>query len=249
MLIRNGHAMHYRVVLFLLFLTGSLVCAAQTLVLPDHGRADVNGQLSYLRDTTLALGLDDVRGMLFERVHSDYSPNIGFDRAAHWFKLEIKNESETPEWLLEVAYSPLDQIDLYLVGPNGASSLHKVAGDHFPISQRDLPHRHPIFAFSITPGQSSIIYLRVHTISSVQVPLTFWHRDAFLKTSYKVQLFNGLFYGAMLLMFLYQLFLFLSVRDRITFYYVLTLLTMVNVVSFFHGYSFFIRLSRKSGGQ
>jgi len=70
------------------------------------------------------------------------------------------------------------------------------------------------------------------------VPVTFWSRDAFQKTTYKVQLLNGLFYGAMLLMILYQLFLFFSIRDRITFYYVLTLLTMVNVVSFFQGYSF-----------
>ena len=42
----------------------------------------------------------------------------------------------------------------------------------------------------------------------------------------------------MLLMILYQLFLFFSIRDKITFYYVLTLLTMVNVVAFFQGYSF-----------
>jgi signal transduction histidine kinase len=229
--------MSYRTILYFAFITSSLSCVAQPLVLPEHGRTGVNEYVSYLRDTTVALGLDGVKKLSFEKINSDHSPNIGFDRAAHWFKMEIINGSETPEWLLEVAYSPLDQIDFYLVGPDGVP-IHKISGDHFPISQRDLPHRHPIFAFSIPPGQSKIVYLRVHTISSVQVPITFWHQDAFLKTSYKVQLFNGLFYGAMLIMFLYQLFLFLSVRDKITFYYVLTLLTMVNVVSFFHGYSF-----------
>jgi signal transduction histidine kinase len=228
--------MRYGLVLFLVFATYFL-CPAQTLVLPDGGRAEVNGQISYLRDEKQTLALEDVKRMSFERIHSDYSPNIGFDRAAHWFKLEVMNGSEVSEWLLEVAYSPLDQIDLYMTGPDG-TPLHKVSGDHFPISERDLPHRHPIFSFSIPPGQSTTVYLRIQTISSVQVPITFWHRDAFLKTSYKVQLFNGLFYGAMLLMFLYQLFLFLSVRDRITFFYVLTLLTMVNAVSFFHGYTF-----------
>ena len=116
--------------------------------------------------------------------------------------------------------------------------LHKVSGDHYPIADRDLQHRQPIFAFDIQQGESKTIYLRVQSISSVQVPVTFWNRDAFLKTSYKVQLLNGLFYGAMLLMILYQLFLFFSIRDKITFYYVLTLLTMVNVVAFFQGYSF-----------
>ncbi len=229
--------MYYRIFLFVAVITGCLSASGQTLELTDAGRLDVNGQLSYCRDATQKATLDDVKNQPFTTPVSESSPNLGFDRASHWFKIEINNESKSPEWLLEVAYAPLDQIDFYVI-ESDSSVMHKQAGDHFPIAQRDLPHRHPIFAFDIPPGQSKTIYLRVQSISSVQVPVTFWHRDAFLKTAYKIQLLNGLFYGAMLLMILYQLFLFLSVRDKITFYYVLTLLTMVNVVSFFQGYSF-----------
>jgi len=229
--------MYSRILLFVAFITGSLSSSAQTLFLTEAGRVHVNGQLGYWRDATQAMTVEDLRDMAFTAPQSAYSPNIGFDRAAHWFKVEIDNVSESREWLLEVAYAPLDQIDFYLIGPD-STFIHKTSGDHFPITQRDLPHRHPIFEFNILPGQSETIYLRVQSISSVQVPITFWHRDAFLRTSSKIQLLNGLFYGAMLLMILYQLFLFLSIRDKITFYYVLTLLTMVNVVAFFQGYSF-----------
>jgi two-component system, sensor histidine kinase LadS len=236
-----------RIFLSILFITGCLPAYTQPqLYLPDWGKVEVNGQLSYLRDTSQILTFDDVRTMSFTEPHSEYSPNIGFDRSAHWFKFVITNESKATEWLLEVAYSPLDQIDLYIAGSDD-TLVHKVSGDHFPIAERDLPHRHPIFSFHISHGQSKSVYLRVHTISSVQVPVTIWHREAFLKTSYKIQLLNGLFYGAMLLMTLYQLFLFLSVRDRITFYYVLTLLTMVNVVSFFQGYTFLYLYPRYPG--
>jgi signal transduction histidine kinase len=42
----------------------------------------------------------------------------------------------------------------------------------------------------------------------------------------------------MIVMILYQLFLFISIRDRITLYYVMTLVAMMHVVSFFQGYSF-----------
>ena len=201
------------------------------------GKIVVNGQLSYLRDSTGSLSFAAAKEMKFSPYPSEYSPNIGFDRSPHWFKLDITNASSSTQWLLEVAYSPLDQIDVYFLGTDG-SYIHKTAGDHYPIRQRDLQHRHPVFSFNIEHGQIQDVYVRVKTISSVQVPITFWHREGFLKTQYKVQLLNGLFYGAMVLMILYQLFLFLSVRDRITFYYVLTLLTMVNVVSFFQGYSF-----------
>ena len=183
---------------------------------------DVNGQLGYFRDTTQTLTLKDVKKISFTPSSSEYSPNIGFDRSAHWFKMEVTNQMESTEWLMEVAYAPLDQIDFYLLD-NDSILVHKTSGDHFPIKDRDLAHRHPIFEFNMMKGESKTVYLRVQSISSVQVPITIWDRNAFLRTSYKVQLLNGLFYGAMILMILYQLFLFVSTRDKITFYYVLTL--------------------------
>ncbi len=226
-----------KVFLVCALVTGSLASFSQTIFLNGNGRVDVNGTLGYWRDSTSAVLFEALPESQFRPYHSTYSPNIGFDRSAHWFKIVLSNQSQSREWLMELPYAPLDQIDFY-VKASDSTFTHKVAGDHFPIAERDLAHRHPIFAFSVSPGQSTIIYIRVQSISSVQVPITFWHYDAFLKTSYNVQLLNGLFYGAMLLMILYQLFLFLSIRERITFYYVLTLLTMINVVAFFQGYSF-----------
>jgi signal transduction histidine kinase len=70
------------------------------------------------------------------------------------------------------------------------------------------------------------------------MPITLWQQSYFYSASGNIQLVNGLFYGGMLMMLLYQLFLFMSMRDRITFYYVLTLFSMVNIISFFQGYTF-----------
>lgn len=230
--------MNNRVILFFIALTlTSLSAVGEHIDLGGFGRIEVNGRLGYLRDPDLKLTIDDVKSMTFSASESESSPNIAFDRSAHWFRIDITNKLDATRWLLEVAYAPLDHIDVYIEQPDG-SFLHKVSGDHYPIAERDLLHRQPIFAFDILQEESKTVYLRVQSISSVQVPVTFWTRDAFQKTTYKVQLLNGMFYGAMLLMILYQLFLFFSTRDKITFYYVLTLLAMVNVVSFFQGYSF-----------
>lgn len=229
--------MRSRVFLFITFITASLVVRAQSVELAGFGRIEVNGELGYFNDGTQKLTFEEVTKKTFSPPLSEYSPNIGFDRSAHWFKMNITNRLESTDWLMEVAYAPLDEIEFYVIESNG-KVVHKTSGDHFPIYTRDLQHRHPIFSFRILKGESKTVYVRVQSISSVQVPITFWTREAFLKTSYKIQLMNGLFYGAMLVMILYQSFLFLSIRDKITFYYVLTLLTMINVVSFFQGYSF-----------
>jgi len=229
--------MRCRIFLFIGFALLSCMASAQSISLTDDGRVEINGRMSYFRDENAGLKFDDIKQQTFQDLSPYESPNLGFDRSAHWFRIEVTNTTAHTEWLTEVAYAPLDVIDFYVV-ENDSVQVHKVSGDHFPISQRDLSHRQPIFKFNLAQGETKTIYLRVQTISSVQVPVTIWNNEAFSKASYNIQIINGFFYGAVLLMILYQLFLFLSVRDKITFYYVLTLITMLNVVAFFHGYSF-----------
>jgi signal transduction histidine kinase len=215
----------------------SLSASSQTVVLKDSGHTPVKGHLQFWRDQQGNLTVYDIEKLNLLPFDPDLSPNFGFDQTVYWFKVEISNQSSEPDWLLEISYSPLDQIDFYMLSDSG-KMIHKVSGDMFPISVRDVPHRHPVFTFSLKPQQTKLIYLRVHTTSSLQLPLNVWHRNAFMWMSFKVQIFNGLFYGAMLIMVLYQLFLLFFLRDRITFYYVLTLLSMTNIVAFFQGYSF-----------
>jgi signal transduction histidine kinase len=230
--------MGHRIFFILSLVLASFQVFPQTIRLDDSGHFEVKGNIGHWRDATHKLTLDDVKNIKFDSLPVTKSPNFGFDRATHWFKLNITNESKNQDWLLEIAYAPLDIIDFYILTDSSLVPEHKVSGDRLAISTRDVPHRHPIFSFSIAPGESRTVYLRLSTISSVQLPVTIWRPINFYTTSFNVQIVNGFFYGGMILMLLYQLFLFFSMRDRITFYYVLTLLSMVNIVALFQGYTF-----------
>ncbi len=212
--------------------------AAQQLALPATGHLEVKGRMQHLRDAEGTITLPRIAQAQFEALDTTESPNYGFDRSVHWFKMDVVNASRQEHWLLEVAYAPLDQLDFYIQDDSSGQWLHKTAGDLQPIAARDLRHRHPVFAFNLPPGAREVIYLRVKTISSIQLPVTIWSREAFLQASFNIQIINGIFYGAMLVMILYQLFLFSFMRDRTTLYYVFTLLSMVNIVAFFQGYTF-----------
>jgi signal transduction histidine kinase len=212
------------------------VVEAQPLALPVHGALEVKGNLLHLVDSTNAISFDNIRIKVFQTVPIEESPNFGFDRNAHWFKLEVSNRTENEKFLLEVAYSVIDSIDFYF--QTDGRWLKKTAGDMLPISHRDIAHRHPGFEFSLPPQQQATIYLKVKTISSVQVPLLLWPRDDFFISAFHMQMINGFFYGAVLIMMLYQFFLFLSTRDKLALYYAIALITMANIVSLFQGYGF-----------
>jgi two-component system, sensor histidine kinase LadS len=209
---------------------------AQTIELTSDKRQHVDGRLKYLRDETNSLTINDVSKKKLHAVTDEKAPNFGFDRTTYWFRVDLLNHTEREDWLLEIDFAPIDSIDFYV--QSKGEWQHKVDGDMMPIAVRDIRHRQPIFSFKLPTDTLTAIYLRVKTTSSVQIPITLWQRSEFFHASFKIQLFNGLFFGAMALMTLYQLFLFFSVRDRITFYYVLTLLSMTTVIAFFHGYTF-----------
>lgn len=228
-----------RGILIIVLITTNLFAWSQRVILSDDGMKEVKGHLSHFMDETGTLTFEEILSREFIPVeNSSRPPSYGFDRKIHWFRFAISNESEEKNWRMEIPYAPLDQIDFYLEPDSGSVWTHKVNGDIYPISQRDLPHRHPIFKFTIETGQTKTIYIRVHTISSVQLPVIFWTTEGFQIASYKTQLINGLFYGAMFIMIMYQLFMFLSIHDKSTAYYVLTLISMVNVIAFFQGYTF-----------
>jgi two-component system, sensor histidine kinase LadS len=219
-------------------MTGATV-SGQNITLTESGQEEVLGRMGHILDEAGTLDFNQVRQMNFVPLSNPLkSPSYGFDRRTHWFKFEVTNKSTEPDWRMEIPYAPLDRIDFYIQPDSGSVWQHKVNGDIFPISERDLPHRQPIFKFTIKSNRTKIVYLRVKTISSVQVPVIFWTPEEFQIASYKTQLINGLFYGAMFVMVMYQLFLFLSIGDRSTLYYVLTLISMANVIAFFQGYTF-----------
>jgi len=68
---------------------------AQSVNLDGLGRIEVKGRLGYVRDADQKLTVEDVKDMPFATINSESSPNIGFDRSAHWFKINVTNKLET----------------------------------------------------------------------------------------------------------------------------------------------------------
>ncbi len=229
-----------KALLLILILLGPASIWAQQIVLTEaQAQFEVEGRLTYLRDEGHSLTIDDVLNKEFLSLPPDRVPTFGFNKASYWFKLELKNQSHFEKWYAEVAYAPLDSVNFYFQDDSTKLWRLKKSGDAYPISSREVRHRYPIFSFAIKEGESKTLYIRVRSISSLQVPITLWESTEFYKSNYQTQFKNGIFYGVLLIMIFYNLFLFISIRDNITLYYILTLISGTNVIAFFQGYGFF----------
>ncbi|MBS3804273.1 MAG: EAL domain-containing protein [Oleiphilaceae bacterium] len=164
--------------------------------------------------------------------------NLGYTERVHWFRLRLTNTGDQPlDRLLELAYPLLDHIDVY-IPRNDAMVLLARTGDAEPFQSRPLAHREFLFPLNLKANDTTDVYLRIQTSGAMQVPLALWKEDAFAASSNVQLTVKGMFYGLMLVMVLFNVFLLISLREKAYAYYVLVVATMLMVVASMDGSMF-----------
>lgn len=100
-----------------------------------------------------------------------------------------------------------------------------VTGSGRPLSTRPLFDK--FFLFPITvEAEPRTFYFRVASNYALSLPLTLWNPSAYSEEALKANLAQALYYGGLLTIALYNLFLFFSLRDRRFLYYALFALSL-----------------------
>ncbi|HEY0721289.1 MAG TPA: diguanylate cyclase [Gammaproteobacteria bacterium] len=180
--------------------------------------------LSVLKDESRQLGIREVRRAAdadsFQAVEGSYEPNFGYTDAALWFHTTLDNGTSETEWLLELAFAPLDEVELFLVDKaSGAPMAHYSTGDTLPFSERPLAHRHFVFPVTLAPHNSYELFLRVRSDGTVTAPLFIWKPSSFDLASRNSYMAIMLYFGLLLAFFTYNLRLYFSLHDRVYLYY------------------------------
>lgn len=123
--------------------------------------------------------------------------------------------------MLEVAYPPLDSLQLYLSDGQGGYRLARDTGDTRPWASREIRQGNYLFELELQPEQPQRVYLRVESEGSIQVPLSLWSQHAYLEAQPGRIYVLGMIYGVLLAMLVYNLFIYISIRDQSYLFYIL----------------------------
>ncbi|VVP92046.1 hybrid sensor histidine kinase/response regulator [Pseudomonas fluorescens] len=183
--------------------------------------------LQVFEDASGQASIDDVRAQAAAgqfKTHDNDTLNAGYSRSAFWLKIDLHYRPTHPAaqrtWLLELAYPPLDHLDLYVPDSAGGYRLARQTGDALPFDSREIRQNNYLFNLVFTPDQSQTVYLRLESEGSIQAPVTLWSSTAYLEDQ-PVRLYVlGVIYGVLLGMLVYNLFIYLSVRDTSYLYYI-----------------------------
>ncbi|MDM9650991.1 diguanylate cyclase [Pseudomonas wenzhouensis] len=137
--------------------------------------------------------------------------SFGYSGSTYWLRLYVHNpHSSSPGWVLLIGNPLLDQLDAY--GLDGERIYR--AGDQRPFDWRWVEHRQLVLPMNVAPGEQQRIWLRMQTDGSANLSASLMTHETFMYHEQRSLLLQGLFFGALIAMLVYNLAIFAITRDR-----------------------------------
>jgi signal transduction histidine kinase len=131
-------------------------------------------------------------------------------------------------------------IDVYSQSPDNQWIIQK-GGYFLPLSARNVPRAYPLVKLEVLPHTTQLFYLRVSQKMAFYLPTQqkfYWHNDVWFNQENQPRLFyQGIFLGIILVMALYNLVIYFSVKDVSFLYYVLSLAGIGLYFLFYYGFA------------
>lgn len=185
-------------------------------------RMELGNAIQYYEDIGKTLAFSDIcsPGMATQwQTYSKETLSFGFKRSAYWFRFALSNACpQHNDWLLEIAFPPLDSIELFSPQAGGRYARH-VMGDYLPFSEREVKYRTFLKRLDMPDTAARVYYLRVRTSSTTIVPITLHRNEEFIEHSSRRQLFYGWLMGALMILIAYHLILFVFTRENSYIFY------------------------------
>lgn len=212
--------MHYRYKLLslIVFLLSGLAASAQPVILFGTGQGDtyIGKSVATFQDSSRNLTLRDVEKLAHLFVPGKKTvPDFGVTDYNNWVRFRIVNTTEHKHIILTLSYPPIDEVSIYEVRRN-ASGL---ADTQYALSPSHK-HEFSIFNIDAPTGDTVTCYLKLRSNKQLIVPITLGTGQELLQELTMTDAFAGMYLGIMIVMILYNLFVYFSARDRQYLYYV-----------------------------
>ncbi len=178
-------------------------------------------QIEYFQTASDA---DDARQLTSPAFSSQFRPykettfNFGMLDRDMWFRITLPADENLD--YLEVDNPYLDRVQLYSQRLDGSFSMQE-AGDSIPFDRRPIHFRTFVFELDNEDPRNTVYHLKVSSRGAVHFLVNLWTEKEFMHYASSSQGLIGLYYGLLIVMAIYNLLIFLCIRERTHLYYVL----------------------------
>jgi two-component system, NtrC family, sensor kinase len=224
--------------LLLTFLLAIQVSHSQSLLTVNNNEHRYIGRhLQLLEDSSGKLHVKEVLASKQFTSSTSEVPNLKVSDNAYWLKFKVKNESVNPQLIVQLGLATIDLVHYYAIHEDGRIDS-TVTGDTKTFHGKLLNRPDFNFKLSLPQYQQATILIRMKGGEQLQAPINIGSQDAMLDSFFNSDLIIGIYLGIIVVMMLYNLFVFYSTRDKSYIYYVFYIaivgLTQLN----FQGYAY-----------
>ena len=193
--------------------------SGKTLELGDKNIYKAKQYISY----TLAKDLNETPELLTSRKWEDnkrtFNTANNADKA-YWVRLKVKNiSSQSKTYYLKSENQFTYHIEFFLV-KSGEVLDYIEDGVISKNQNREFNVNHMIFPFSLEPKEEATIYFKIQNYNKIDINFSIVTKEYLIDFYQIYNLVEGLFFGGMLLMMFYNLFLYFLLKFRAYLYYV-----------------------------
>lgn len=205
------------ILLFLFFLPLSLLATPQ-LILHDGVASYTHFNVEYYKETSKkALTLEEVSSLKFDSTHTN-AFSFGYQEKPVWIKFNIYNNSEkVNKVILEVTEMFHRTADLYTLSQ---PVRHERNGLSIPITERKVEEITPSFMLSFNPHETKQLYMKLASTYGIFGAIQVKSPKQFIKDTQALNNMYMFYFGAVLIIALYNLFIFLFLKEKLYIYYV-----------------------------
>ncbi len=190
-----------------------------------HDRA-LGRDLEIFHDASGSMTVDDV---LVAHQNGKFTaspqqiPSLGFTSDQVWIALRITNDTLFTDWHITIRYPAHDHVYFYSI-LGGRVERAGELGDSLPYRARTVPIRDFAFPLNVPPGEERMVLVSLRSWNSMVIPVYIDRLVPILQNADAETLIYGFYIGLVVVIALYNGFLFVSVRDLSYLYYVFYLL-------------------------
>ena len=143
------------------------------------------------------------------------SVSRGFDNRAFWIRLDLVNQSDAQvNRLLSLGHARLQEVNLFRLSESGLPVALGNSGSGIALNARAVPLPRPSFRLEFEPGERKILWLRVASETIVEFAPELQPLEAGYYRAQRLQMFQALAIGCMLLCFCYSMGTYLILREK-----------------------------------
>lgn len=154
-----------------------------------------------------------------------------------WFRFSVKNLSSSPTAFLNIAYSNLSRVSLYSVERQRVTLMGKEGNEVIQAKgTAGLPNI--IFNLQANPDSTKQYLLHVYSQHPIIVPAKVLTNNALHESINLQNIITSVYLGVLMVMFLYNFFLFFATRDNSYLYYIIYILFLAIAQTTIIGYEY-----------